>query len=69
MRTRLNEIAEWTIFKYCDIVYGEMNAQLDHTYSYRTIHGAHSLTMASRIDVASQIRNEVYTPLINATRQ
>ena len=66
MRTRLNEIAERTIFKYSDEIYCGMKAQLDHAYSYPTSYNVRSLPMASRIDISSQIRNEVYRPLTNA---
>ena len=69
MRTRLNETVEWTIFKHCDRVYSEMKTQLDHLYSYPTSYNVRSLPMASRIDIAGQIRSEVYEPLINAVRK
>ncbi len=65
MRTRLNEVAEWTIFKCSDRVYSEMKAQLESELEYVK----RLLPMAARLDISSQIRDEVYEQLALVIRE
>lgn len=62
-------MAEWTIFKYGDGVYDRMKGQIEIDVADILNYTARLSPMAARIDISTQIRNEVYAQIVSAIRQ
>lgn len=69
MRTKLNEMAEWTIFKYGDGVYDRMKDQIELEVADMLNYTARLGPMAGRIDISTQVRDQIYGQIISAIRQ